>query len=113
GGIANTPPSPRKKKTASHQVEDLVATVAEDQMVWRHLQPVGQRPLQVVAPAIRVSMTIWKRLSQSAHRLGRWAQGVLVRGELHGPLDSKLLLHLLHRFTREERNKPLEKRRGQ
>jgi hypothetical protein len=82
------------------QLEQLVRTAPEDQLVASDPQPLRQPGAQREAGAVGVAMHAAERIAQRGHRLRRGAEGALVRGQLDRALDAELALELLERLAR-------------
>ena len=84
----------------SQNLQNLVRSVAEDEI--SRLQPMmfGQRVFEIKTPAVGVTVQFPDGVVHGFHRLGRWPQGVFVRGHLDGIGDAEFAFEFFHRLSR-------------
>jgi len=92
----------RAEKGMADELDDLVGAVAEHDVFPHDSESLRDGTAQFISSAIRIEVGALQRASHRLERLGRWAEGVLVGGELDDLLlaQAEIAGQLLNRFAR-------------
>jgi hypothetical protein len=91
---------PFTQQDLREQLEDLVRTGTEDELLGSDREPTRERAAQLVARTIGIAVDVRGLRAHRLHGLRGRTERVLVRGQLDRAADAELALQLLDRLAR-------------